>query len=182
MSLDRKTTQTKIKHLLAENELNKLKTIDSGYFTGKSYFEEDGAQNYLIFQPMYRYFRLITNTLNILSQQSKGLSNENFDPPNTNFSLLTDYVGNKLRAKFNGSYLKKSNKISYTHNKIVNIYIVYEINVHTTNYNYPTLENCLFGAVTLTKNADIDMDILDMELDLIEEGIFHFQVMDMVKM
>ena len=22
--------------------------------------------------------------------------------------------------------------------------------------NYPTLENCLFGAVTLTKNADID--------------------------
>ena len=26
----------------------------------------------------------------------------------------------------------------------------------TSNYNYPTLENCLFGAVTLTKNADID--------------------------
>ena len=27
------------------------------------------------------------------------------------------------------------------------------------NYNissYPTLENCLFGAVSLTKNADID--------------------------
>ena len=34
--------------------------------------------------------------------------------------------------------------------------MVYEINVHNTNYNYPTLENCLFGAVTLTKNADID--------------------------
>ena len=40
--------------------------------------------------------------------------------------------------------------------KIVNIYIVYEI---TDNFNissYPTLENCLFGAVKLTKNADID--------------------------
>ena len=182
MSLNRKITQNKTKHLLVENELNKLKTIDSGYFIGKSHFEEDGAQNYLIFQPMYRYFKLITNTLNILLRQSTGLSNENFDPPNTNFSPLIDYVGNKIRVKFNGSYLKKSNKISYTHNKIVNIYIIYEINVHTTNYNYPTLENCLFGAVTLTKNADIDMDILDMELDLIEEEIFHFQVMDMVKM
>ena len=27
---------------------------------------------------------------------------------------------------------------------------------HTSNYNYPILENCLFGAVTLTKNADIN--------------------------
>ena len=41
---------------------------------------------------MYRYFRLITNTLNILSWQSKGLSNESFDPPNTNFCPFIDYV------------------------------------------------------------------------------------------
>ena len=86
--------------------MNKLKTFDSGYFIRKSYFEEDGTQNYLVFQPMYRYFRLITNTLNILSWQSKGLSNENFDPPYTNFSQLIDYVGNKMRVKFNGSCLK----------------------------------------------------------------------------
>ena len=120
------------------------------------HFEEDGTQNHLVFQPIYRYFKLIINTLNILLWQSKGLSNENFDSPNTNFSPSTDYVDNKIRVKFNGSCLKQSNKISYTHKKIVNIYIVYEINVHTTNYNYPTLENCLFGAVTLTKNTDID--------------------------
>ena len=136
--------------------MNKLKTFDSSYFIEKSHFGEDGTQNYLVFQPMYRYFRLITNTSNILSWQSKGLSNENFDPPNTNFSPSIDYVGNKIRVKFNGSCLKQSNKISYTHKKIVNIYNVYEINVHNTNYNYPPLENCLFGAVTLTKNANID--------------------------
>ena len=142
--------------MLVENELNKLKTFDSGYFIGKSHFGEDEAQNYLVFQPMYRYCRLITNTSNILSWQSKGLSNENFDSPNTNVSLLIDYVGNKIRVGFNGSCLKQSNKISYTHKKMVNIYIVYEINVHFNNYNYSTLEDCLFGAVTLTKNADID--------------------------
>ena len=28
--------------------------------------------------------------------------------------------------------------------------------VSTSNDNYPTLKNCLFGEVTLTKNADID--------------------------
>ena len=39
-------------NLLAENELNKLKTFDSSYFIGKSHFEEDGTQNYLVFQPL----------------------------------------------------------------------------------------------------------------------------------
>ena len=52
-SLNRKITQNKTKHLLVENELNKLKTFDSSYFIGKSHFEEDGTQNYLVFQPMY---------------------------------------------------------------------------------------------------------------------------------
>ena len=48
-SLNRKITQNKSKHLLVENELNKLKTFDSGYFIGKSHFGEDGIQNYLVF-------------------------------------------------------------------------------------------------------------------------------------
>ena len=155
--------------------MNKLKTFDSGYFIGKSHFREDGTQNYLVFQPMYKYFRLITNTSNILSWQTKGLSNENFDPPNTNFSSSIDNVGNKMRVKFNGSCLKQSNKILYTHKKIANIYIVYEINVPTNNDNYPTLENCLFGAVTLTKNADIDKyrySGYGIEFD--RDGIFSF--------
>ena len=40
--------------------------------------------------------------------------------------------------------------------KVVNFYIVYEItNFHDMD-NYPTLTDALFGAVTLTKNADID--------------------------
>ena len=120
-SLNRKITKNKSKYLLVENELNELKTFDSSYFIGKSHFGEDGTQNYLVFQPMYRYFRLMTNTSNILSWQSKGLSNESITPPNTNISPSIDYVGNKIRIKFNGSCLKESNKISYTHKKILNI-------------------------------------------------------------
>ena len=52
-NLNRKITQNKSKHLLVENELNKLKTFDSSYFIGKSHFEEDGVQNHLVFQPTY---------------------------------------------------------------------------------------------------------------------------------
>ena len=42
-----------------ENELKKLQKFDAAYFRGKSHLEEDGIQNYLVFQPMHRYFRKI---------------------------------------------------------------------------------------------------------------------------
>ena len=57
--LNRKNTSNKSKHLLDENELKKFKTFDSSYFIGKSHFGEDGTQNYLVFQPMYRYFNRV---------------------------------------------------------------------------------------------------------------------------
>ena len=55
-SLNRKITANKAKHLLVENEFKKLKTFDSIYFRSKSHFEEDSTQNYLVFQPIQRYF------------------------------------------------------------------------------------------------------------------------------
>ena len=45
--------------LLVENGLKKLKKFDAAYFRGKSHFEEDGTQNYLVFQPICRYFKRI---------------------------------------------------------------------------------------------------------------------------
>ena len=39
---------------------------------------------------------------------------------------------------------------------MVNICIVYELFAFRSHSNDPTLKNCLFGAVILTKNADID--------------------------
>ena len=54
-----KINSNKAKHLVVENEFKKLQTFDSIYFRGKSYFEEDGAQNYLVFQAMYRYFKSV---------------------------------------------------------------------------------------------------------------------------
>ena len=92
--------------MFIENELNKLKTFDSSYFIGKSHFEEDGTQNYLVFQPMYRYFKMITNTDYISSWKSKGLSAESIKPPATPDNSITqelNYYGTKTRVKFNGN-------------------------------------------------------------------------------
>ena len=58
-SLNIKTTANKTKHLRFENELKKLKIFASNYVIGKGHFEEDGTQNYLVFQPMYRYFNRV---------------------------------------------------------------------------------------------------------------------------
>ena len=56
-SLNIKITENKTKHLLVKNKLKKLKTFDSSYFIGESHFEEDGTQNYLIFQPLNKYLK-----------------------------------------------------------------------------------------------------------------------------
>ena len=87
-----------------------------------------------------------------------GLSAESIKPPRTCDNSLTpalNYYGTKARLKFTGSCLKQS-KISYTHGKIVNTYIAYELGASSSHINDSTLKNCLFGEVTLTINADID--------------------------
>ena len=79
--------------------MNKLKTFYSSYFTGKSHFEEDGTKNYLVFQPIDRYFKIIADTKYISSWQSKGISDETVKPYATSDNSLTpliDYHGNKI--------------------------------------------------------------------------------------
>ena len=76
-----RVTKNKAKHLLVENELKKLQNFDTTYFSGKSHFEGD-TQNYLVFQPIYRYFRRIISVGSdnyIYFWKSIGLSDERFN-------------------------------------------------------------------------------------------------------
>ena len=78
---------------------------------------ENGAQTYLIFQPLYRYFKTITNINYILSWKSRGLSAESIKPPTTSDNSLNpelSYYDYNIREKFTGSCLKQP-KITYTH-------------------------------------------------------------------
>ena len=86
-SRNRKITANKAKNLLVENDLNKLKTYDLRYFIGKSHFEEDGTQSYLVFQSLNRYFAMIANTDYASLWKSKGLSAETIKPPTTSALL-----------------------------------------------------------------------------------------------
>ena len=61
----------------------------------------------------------------------------------------------KIRITFDGDFLSQFPP-AILYGKIVNIYIVYEIIDNFNASDYPTIENCLFGSVKLTKNADID--------------------------
>ena len=142
--------QIKQKDESIENEIKKLKTLDLSYFIGKSHFEKDGTQNYLVFQPLNKYFKVIASIDYTSSWKSKGLSAETITLPSTSDNSLTLAVGyydTKTRVKYIRSCLKHS-KISYTHSAIVNIYIVYELGASSSHSNHPTLKNCLFGAVT----------------------------------
>ena len=110
---------------------------------------------------MYRYFKIIAGVGNgsyIYYWKSKGLSQEiinSIKTPNHSITPNLDYYGTKTRVEVNGSCLKQDS-VTFSHGKVVNIYIVYEISKSINISNYPTQENCLFGAVSLTKNADIN--------------------------
>ena len=97
----------------------------------------------------------ITNTDYISLWKSTGLSAESIKPPtksDNNLTLELNYHGTKARVKFTGSCLKQS-KVPYSYEKVVNIFIFYELGASGSHNNDPTLKNCLFGAVTLTKNT-----------------------------
>ena len=150
-----RVTSNKTNNLLLENEIKKLSNFDTAYFRGKNYFDDDGTQNYSIFQPVYKYFE--KNSGKITSWESRGLSNET-----NSFSrrlIITQppipaYDNARIKVKFNGDFLKQD-KVICNHGPIVNIYVVYRLTPTTTDSSV-TLQNCLFGAVKLTKNADID--------------------------
>ena len=103
-------------------------------------------------------FKFISNTNFISEWISKGLTSESIKHPTTSNNSLAPAINNygtKTRVKLTGSCLQQS-KISYTHRKIVSIYVVYELGASSSNINDPKLKNCLFGAVTLTRNTDIN--------------------------
>ena len=93
---------------------------------------------------------------------------------------MIDHYGCKVTVKFNKHCLKQPNNLTYDYVHKANVYVVYELGASSSSSSDPTLKNCLFGAVTLTKNIDIGP--LVVELDLIVDQPFHFQVVDLVKM
>ena len=83
------------------------------------------------------------------------MTDERITTSNYIISPKLSHCGSKIRLKFNVSYLKQD-KATYSHGTIANIYFAYEISKNYNISSYPTLKNCLLGAVSLNKHADID--------------------------
>ena len=139
-----------------EDTINDLER-DAFYFRDKIFFEE----NYLVFKPIYKYFKRVIDTNNIVyvhNWRSDWLSDGKTTALGTASSNdqapILEYGGAGIRLKFKGNSLRQ-NKVTYNYGKIVKIYIVYEISSTFTSQSSFTLKNYLFGEVKVTKNADI---------------------------
>ena len=129
---------------------------------------------------MDRYVKVIANTKYISEWKSKGLPDESIKPLPTSDNSLTpliDYYGYKIRAKFNGSILRQP-KVSYTHEKAVNIYIVDELAGSSSHSD----DQIVYLVRLHYAQTSISMVILAMELVLIKNQVFHFQTVGLVKM
>ena len=151
--LNRKITWNKTKYVLVKNEFKKLETFDSSLFIGQSYFNNDGVQLYLIFQPIYKTITTFSSLKDTFSEwESKELSNEKFTCPciaNVSVSPKRVWMNNtKIRLKFKGSCLKQEDTAPFTPNNVVNLFIVYELDSFLSYLNSDfTLGGCLFGSV-----------------------------------
>ena len=86
------------------------------------------------------------------------MSDENITVSTTkdyNLNPGLNFFGTKTRIELNGTCFKQD-KVTFNQGKVVNIYIAYGTSKNINISDYPTLENCLFRAVSLIKNADID--------------------------
>ena len=115
----------------------------------------------------------------------KGLSNESIKQLTTNNNSLTpelNYYGTKTKIKFTGSSLKQPSH-TITYKKLVSIYVVYELAASSSHIRDPTLKFVyLVRLLQLEMQTLKNTNILVMVLDLIEDQVFHFLVVGLVKM
>ena len=100
------------------------------------------------------------------------------------FSTIDNSFDPEMIYKYDKGKIKFKITVSFIHANVVTLYIFYELDTwfRDLNTNF-TFDNCLFGAVKLTKNSDSDKyDILVVVLDLLYVHNFTGQSVAGVKM
>ena len=140
-----------------EDIINDIERVAS-YFRGKNYFDEDGTQNYLVFQGVYKYFENVDASKTIIkfyanSWKSKGLSDEKISSASGFKRPFIEHTNARIKLKFDKSILIQ--KLSTFLRLIATCYVVNKLNPRTNSSNI-VVENVLFGKIKMTKNADTD--------------------------
>ena len=153
--ISHRVTSNKSRHLQIEHKLRKLEKLDSNYFNGKSHFDENRTQSYLVFQRVYKDFEDVdvSKTLHANSFTSKVLSNEKISSVTRFERPFIEYTNTRIKLKFIESILRQ--ELLTSTGSIANYYIVYRLSP-IINSSSIVLENCLFGKMKKTKNSDTD--------------------------
>ena len=141
-----KTNVAEIKKKVDDIDVDKIDFIDE--LQGKNYIED----SYLYLHQKYKYFETDkTDTQKLLSWQSAGISNEKLTPikDKNSPSLLFEKAKPYLKIS---SFKFSAQGIIYTHESIVNIYIVYLMPDITDAKGSDLLEYGLLGATGYDTN------------------------------
>ena len=164
-----RVTNNKSKDLLLDNELKKLKAlIDS---TAKIKFDEVQKENsfnrgffyylqqsYLVYDCKMGSFQFTAGKIS--TWKSTGifnyLGNSNMNAVGDSKSVLPELKNDgKMHVSVSGNHFQQNKVIIPNNNNVINIYCVYEIDpIASTTDDTFTVENALFGAMEITKNAD----------------------------
>ena len=112
-----------------QDKIEKLQTYDSIPFIGQSYFFNDGAQLYLIFQPLCYTFKTLSNSKKVISWKSKVFLTKKLTTLFTADNILSPTIewheNSKFCLVFKGSYLKQKNATYTSSNRIIFFYCLW---------------------------------------------------------
>ena len=160
-----RVTNNKSRIILLDNELKKLKTlvdsaaktksderqIEDRFVRGFYYYLQ---QSYLVYECKMGSFNFSNGKIS--QWKSTGIFNSDLNVSLSANAKNMPFLENngRMNVTFHGYYLAQNKVIHPNNNKVVNIYIVYELGL-INNYrtNTYTIQNALCGAMKITKNA-----------------------------
>ena len=147
-----KTNVAEIKKKFDDIDVDKIDFIDE--LPGKNFIED----SYLYFKPEYRYFKT-TGIKSVLSWKSIGLSDEKLKSiQDDNFPELL-YDKEKAYLNFGNNVLSEE-KITYTHDHIINLYITYSMPYITYRSDPDTIGQCFLVLQTIIIKNGLAMVLL----------------------
>ena len=164
-----RVTNNKSKDLLLDNELKKLRTlVDS---SAKIKFDEVQKENsfnrgffyylqqsYLVCDCKMGSFQFTAGKIS--TWKSTGifncLGNYNINAVGDSKSVLPELKNDgRMHVSLSGNHFQQNKVIIPNNNNVINIYCVYKIDpIASTRDDTFTVQNALFGAMEITKNAD----------------------------
>ena len=168
-NISNRVTSNKSKDLLLDNELTKLKTLVG--FSAKIKFGELQKENsfnrgffyclqqsYIVYDCKMGSFQFTAGKIS--TWKSTGifnyLGNSNINAVGDSKSVLPELKNDgRMHVSLSGNHFQQNKVIIPNNNNVINIYCIYKINpIASTRDDTFTVQNVLFGAVEITKNAD----------------------------